>query len=552
MHYMTYWNRWGGIQQIHVPDALFQNKALVLQANSLAVLLVLLHIYKNKAHTGIQPTIATVRVGQEKLIQRTGYSRNIITKAVEQLENARFVATIPHRKKRKEFGANEYILRRPDNGDALLPERSLMVGNGLGYFTFPACVIKEHEAHWSLANMTASELSVYASVLWLANRRLSNKIQIAAADLRGVSRLSAPTFKKALDALQERGLLWVSDEQDLTIEICDPYTGEPLRSVADKDNAANYYAVTGDGREKRLNLNLGDPKQVEELIRSCLPPDEKPVVQGNGDLKIRCPIHTDDNPSCSVSPKKNGCFNCFGCGNKGSLTDLVMRLRNISRGEAVQQIGKAFGAAVTYRDPDRNADAIYDWCDANGKLLKQTVWYPRDADGQKVIRQRRPAKGGGWIWNVKGVPTSLFNMDMLEVAGVVCITEGEKDARKVTELRLLSTGGILVVGVTSGGAESWEPQFAKSLHGKQVIVMPDADDPGQKFKAEVIASLQAEGIGYRVVTFDDVGENDVTDFLKQHSVENLVRRMGTDWVRMPEDSHLHRDVSVSGSLLPHR
>src|SRR5260370_40040737 len=112
----------------------------------------------------------------------------------------------------------------------------------------------------------------------------------------------------------------------------------------------------------------------------------------------------------------------------------------------------------------------------------------------------------------------LFNMDWLQLGDVVCITEGEKDASTVTELHLLGDYG-LVIGTTSGGAESWDASLAKHLRGKKVVLMPDADAAGAKFAAEVEASLKAEGIEYRVVSFADVVAKDVTDFLAVHTVE---------------------------------
>ena len=137
-----------------------------------------------------------------------------------------------------------------------------------------------------------------------------------------------------------------------------------------------------------------------------------------------------------------------------------------------------------------------------------------------------------------GLPPLLFNADLLSIADTVCITEGEKDALTVTELHLLSSYG-LVIGTTSGGAESWDASLAKHLRGKRVVLMPDADAAGARFATDVKASLDAEEIEYRVVSFEDAGAKDVTDFLAVHTVEDLVRRIGADWVRMPDGTRLN-------------
>jgi hypothetical protein len=49
-------------------------------------------------------------------------------------------------------------------------------------------------------------------------------------------------------------------------------------------------------------------------------------------------------------------------------------------------------------------------------------------------------------------------MELLECAGVVGITEGEKHACTVTDLHLIGDAGM-VIGMTSGGAESWDAQL---------------------------------------------------------------------------------------------
>jgi 5S rRNA maturation endonuclease (ribonuclease M5) len=324
------------------------------------------------------------------------------------------------------------------------------------------------------------------------------------------------------------------DGKGYNLHLCDPYTGEPLheQTGVDEDDPANYYVKGDKGQSKRWNLNTGDPKQVEKLVRSCLPNGAVVIEYGKGDLMICCPFHEDSNPSCSVRPRKNGCFHCFGCGQKGNLTDLIRQLKSITKGKAIQQMAGVVGTKIEYHQPDKNAVATYSYRNAKGKLIKQVLRDP-DENGKKVFKQRQPAKGGDWIWSVAELPPLLFNMDLLQDAEVVCVTEGEKDASTVTDLHLAGPCS-LVIGTTSGGAGSWDANLAKELRGKKVVLMPDADEPGARFAADVKASLEAEGIEYRVVTFGDVGQKDVTDFLEAgHSVEELAERIGTDWIHVP-------------------
>ena len=70
------------------------------------------------------------------------------------------------------------------------------------------------------------------------------------------------------------------------------------------------------------------------------------------DLRGRCPFHgPDEDPSLSVDPERN-VFHCFGCGAKGSVVDLVMRLEGVSFRHAVE-ILMADSPSPSGRSPDR-------------------------------------------------------------------------------------------------------------------------------------------------------------------------------------------------------
>ena len=183
---------------------------------------------------------------------------------------------------------------------------------------------------------------------------------------------------------------------------------------------------------------------------------------------IQCPYHDDSNPSCSVSPRKNGCFYCFGCEAKGSFVDLMAEITQVTKADAIQQTAAALGQTVEYHQPDANAVAIYDYRDKYGKLLKQVLRYP-DESGTKVFKQRQPANGG-WKWKTQGLPPMLFNADKLLMAGTVCVTEGEKDAQSVTDLHLHSSGGE-VLGVTK-----WRFRFMGCFSGKAVGWLSSGSD----------------------------------------------------------------------------
>jgi hypothetical protein len=77
------------------------------------------------------------------------------------------------------------------------------------------------------------------------------------------------------------------------------------------------------------------------------------------------------------------------------------------------------------------------------------------------------------------------------------------------------------IGVTTGNADSWDSKFAKHFDGKNLVVMPDADEAGKRYQDAITAPLDAQGIPSRIVSFTDVGVKDLTDFLAWYPGKRL-------------------------------
>lgn len=120
-----------------------------------------------------------------------------------------------------------------------------------------------------------------------------------------------------------------------------------------------------------------------------------------------------------------------------------MKLQAISTGEAIQRRAKFAGPEVAYHDPDSKAEAIYPHEDSQRRLLKQVLRYP-----DKKFVQRRPTPNG-WVYDSKGVPPTLYKLARLEFANAVVITEGEKDANSMTDLKLLDSSRSEIVATIS-------------------------------------------------------------------------------------------------------
>jgi 5S rRNA maturation endonuclease (ribonuclease M5) len=218
-----------------------------------------------------------------------------------------------------------------------------------------------------------------------------------------------------------------------------------------------------------------------------------------------------------------------------------MKLRGCSEGDLVNVEADLRNANIEYHDPDSKAVASYTYRDEDGKLRKRVQRFIDNETSKKKFVQWRPGANGTRLYD--NCPTMLYNLERFVSAGILCITEGEKDADTITRLKLMGASGLPdVVATTSGGAATWQDDFADKLKDKRVIILPDADDEGAKYAAAIAASLQARGIEYRQVDFANEGVKDVSDYLAAgFSIQSLVTKLGEDWILFPDESRAQRE-----------
>jgi DNA-binding MarR family transcriptional regulator len=519
-------NYWGRLKQFQVPTHLFKNNVLSLRPKAAAVLM-FLYFKARGRYKQIQRCPSpgksqdiNVVASQKEIAQKTGYSRNTVTSAMKELVAKKWLEPPAQRRfKRGELATNEYFLLHPGTGKRLidLPVRP--------YFTLPDCIIRQDTMHWALNALSSAEVALYVTALLRADQVRANAFANDPERLRkmsGLNRGKKGSFHRAMKSLQEKGLLRVDEEQ---IWLCNPLTGEPpvIVPVAEAD-PANYYDKDG----QPIILNSGNPEALLKWVEDSLPPGEVLHPEGADENKLRCPFHPDPGPSLNFNAKKNT-FHCFGCGAKGTTRKLVMQLTGVSESEAIKQHAIAVGFDPVF-EPDTGAEVTYDYRDEHRELLYQVLRYPG-----KRFSQRRPTPSG-WIHNRKGVKKTLYNLPALRRAATVVITEGEKDADNVNAAGLKDFTGREVVATTSGGADSWQDNLADLLtsvcfripanvapvDSRYVIVMPDADEPGQAYAQKIMASLDKRGVQYCVVTFP--GYKDVSEYLEDgHTGQDLAQ-----------------------------
>lgn len=233
---------------------------------------------------------------------------------------------------------------------------------------------------------------------------------------------------------------------------------------------------------------------------------------GNGHVLGLCPFHDDHNPSFGFDTK-TGAWECFaGCG-KGSVFDFVARQMGTDFKDALVSLGRDLGLEPPSSNGDRPAQVEYSYRDESGAELFQVV---RSVD--KRFWQRKPNGRGGYSKGVQGVRRVLYRLpEMLaQPDATIVIVEGEKDVER------LRRGGI-VATTNPGGAGKWKPEFGQFLEGRDVVILPDNDEPGRSHASQVARMLSGVTRSVKIVGLPDLPEKgDVSDWLDAgHSIDEL-------------------------------
>ncbi len=218
-----------------------------------------------------------------------------------------------------------------------------------------------------------------------------------------------------------------------------------------------------------------------------------------------CPAHDDRNPSLSVSQGEGGrvLIKCHaGCETEAVVAALGLTLADLFDSKDTTVKRNRFKIA-----------AAYDYTDEDGKLLFQVCRLDT-----KGFRQRRPDGNGGWEWNLKGARRVLYRLpDLLgNPQSPVFVLEGEKDADR------LATEGLIAT-TNPFGAGKWRKEYGELLKGRDVVIIPDNDEPGRSHAQQVARSLQGLAQSVKVIELPGLPEGgDVSDWLGAgNSVDEL-------------------------------
>lgn len=216
-----------------------------------------------------------------------------------------------------------------------------------------------------------------------------------------------------------------------------------------------------------------------------------------GQWEACCPAHDDHTPSFHVAIDDVGqklLVNCKrGCTTQAILGALGWTVSSLFLDPRSQR--RAASPAGRSSNGKRHVVGEYSYKDASGVELFQVLRYE-----PKEFAQRTRIDGQ-WKYSLKGVRRVLYRLPELLAADVnlpVLLVEGEK---KVDFLRMAgfiatcNAGGAAAIGTKS----KWTDDYAETLAGRHVVIIPDNDDPGLAHAQVVGKSLIGRAASCRVL-----------------------------------------------------
>ena len=212
------------------------------------------------------------------------------------------------------------------------------------------------------------------------------------------------------------------------------------------------------------------------------------ITRSGGQVQAQCPAHEDRTPSLSVRQIDGQALVCC---RAGCHTDDVLAALNLTMKDL-------------YDEP--RGTASYRYRDARGQVVRTVV---RNAPGSvNRFSQRGDTKGHPPLYRLPRV------IEAVREGTTVYIVEGEKDVHALEAVGAVATTSPM-------GAGSWGKVDPSPLRGAHVVVVPDQDDAGRRYLADVLASL--DGLAASVnVAAPRVGKDAADHVAAGHGLDTLV------------------------------
>jgi hypothetical protein len=258
------------------------------------------------------------------------------------------------------------------------------------------------------------------------------------------------------------------------------------------------------------------------------------VVEKGTGWEALCPSHDDHHPSLRIDEGEGGRVLLACRSHKCSAASIVaaigLKLADLMPSNSNGHRPESATAMAPNRPPSKPS-AVFETSEDAIKALEKThgqraaMWTYPDGQGEPCMvvarwnlsngdKTFRPVSrnGQGWIIGAPKSSRPLYQLPKIidaDPSVTVFVTEGEKAADAAASLGLLVT-------TSSGGSQAAKFTDGSPLAGRSVVILPDHDEPGAKYAADVGAILRALNppASVRIVTLPGLpNKGDVYDFI---------------------------------------
>jgi DNA primase len=128
-----------------------------------------------------------------------------------------------------------------------------------------------------------------------------------------------------------------------------------------------------------------DRTDIVEVVSETVP-----LSRAGASFRGLCPFHREKTPSFYVHPARQA-FKCFGCGEGGSVFHFLMKARNLSFADSVEELAERFGVAVRYEGGaarSRPKEDLYAILRLAADTYRALLGSPAGKAGREFLRRR--------------------------------------------------------------------------------------------------------------------------------------------------------------------
>jgi CHC2 zinc finger len=308
----------------------------------------------------------------------------------------------------------------------------------------------------------ASRLYVFLALYTQDHSRITTAF--TDAEITAATGMDAKTIKAGREWLEPRRLIEY-DSYHKEYSLCSG--GEILNGRFD-----------GSGRtygKREVDFSKRSPEERARYFEHYL----GPVLHDNiGNLKMSgdylCAFHEERTPSMSVDLAK-GQFMCHHDGPAGGVVAFEMAISNCDKATAGRKINAIMNSQPMAEEPAEN---IYVYHDEWAKEVYEIHRFPK---GSPKKFKSRPTNVLPGKWGIKGITRYLYNLPAVIASTTVIVVEGEKDADRVDDLKLVALSGTVIPATTNpygAVAGAWHRSYSPFFAHKKVLIFTDADPSG--------------------------------------------------------------------------